>query len=185
MVEVYRIDSKKKGFLSNLNLTTQLIIANIFFYFVGILILRTYGEQFVLDNIAIKPSLILAGKSLWTILTSMFMHGGFFHLFANMFSLFFIGNFLEKIIGRKRFFWVYMISGIVGGLFFVAAALIFGGLDIPAVGASGAIFGILGVLATLVPYARVYLIVGPLIVIILQVIFFPFMPSNIIPILDF
>src|SRR3990172_96954 len=73
----------------------------------------------------------------------------FFHLFANMFSLFFIGNFLEKIIGRKRLFMVYLFSGLVGGAFFVLSGLIFNN-NAPGVGASGAIFGLLGVLAVLV-----------------------------------
>lgn len=181
---VYQI-TKRKGFLSGLSVATQLIIVNLLLYFVGIFLLSIYGEEFVLNYVALTPSLVLSGKSLWTFLTSMFMHGSFFHIFANMFSLFFIGRFLEKIIGRKRFFWTYMISGIIGGLFYVGAALIFGGLDIPAVGASGAIFGLLGVLAVLVPYSKVYLIAGPLIVIVLQVVLMPFLPESVLPAFSF
>ena len=98
-----------------------------------------------------------------------------------MFSLFFIGNFLEKIIGWKRFLSIYLIAGLVGGLFFVLSALIFGKLDVPGVGASGAIFGILGVLSVLVPYSRIYLIIGPLILILGEVVVSPFLPSSILP----
>jgi len=163
----------------------KLIIVNVILYFVGIFILAAYGGDFLLNYIAIKPSLILAGKSLWTIITSMFMHGSLFHIFANMFSLFFIGNFLERIIGKKRFFWIYIISGIIGGLFFVMASLFFGNLDASAVGASGALFGLLGVLAVLVPYSRVYLIAGPLIAIVLEVIFSPIMSETFLPIFSF
>ena len=175
---VYSI--KKGSFFSGLSLTTKLIVANIIFYFAGVFIIAAYGEDFLLNYIAIKPSLILSGKSLWTIITSMFMHGGMFHIFANMFSLFFIGNFLERIIGKTRFFWIYIASGIIGGLFFVLASLLFGNLDASAVGASGAIFGLLGVLAVLVPYSRVYLIAGPLIVIIIEVLFSRIMPANLL-----
>ena len=181
---VYQI-KKRRGFFSSLSLTTQLIVINLALYLVGIILLSIYGEQFILDYVALTPSMILSGKSLWTILTSMFMHGGFFHIFANMFSLFFIGSFLERIIGRKRFFFVYMLSGIVGGLFYILGAMLLGGLDIPAVGASGAIFGLLGVLAVLVPYSKVYLIAGPLIIIVLEVLLGPFLPSNILPVFNF
>ena len=179
----YRI--QKRNFFSGLSLTMKLIIVNVILYFVGIFILAAYGGDFLLNYIAIKPSLILAGKSLWTIITSMFMHGSLFHIFANMFSLFFIGNFLERIIGKKRFFWIYIISGIIGGLFFVMASLFFGNLDASAVGASGALFGLLGVLAVLVPYSRVYLIAGPLIAIVLEVIFSPIMAETFLPIFSF
>lgn len=180
---VYSI--KKRDFFSGLSLTTKLIVVNIFLYLVGILIFASYGEDFLLNYIAIKPSLILAGKSLWTIITSMFMHGGLFHIFANMFSLFFIGNFLERIIGKTRFFCIYIASGIIGGLFFVLASLLFGNLDASAVGASGAIFGLLGVLAVLVPYSRVYLIAGPLIAIVVEVLFSPIIPANLLTVFSF
>ena len=180
MARVYSIyPGKRRRFGFGLNLTTKLIIINVIAYFVGLILLNIYGEDFLLNSIALTPGLIISGKTVWTFITSMFMHGSFFHIFANMFSLFFIGNFLERIIGKKRFFWVYMISGIVGGGFFVLASLIFGGLDVPAVGASGAIFGLLGVLAVLVPWSKVYLIVGPLVLIILDFVFRSILPTSI------
>jgi membrane associated rhomboid family serine protease len=73
-----------------------------------------------------------------------------------------------------------MVSGIIAGLFFVVASLIMGNIETSAVGASGAIFGLLGVLALLVPYSKVYLIAGPLIVLLLNVIILPFLPLNLI-----
>jgi len=97
-----------------------------------------------------------------------------------MLSLFFIGRFLEKLIGKKRFFWLFIISGLFAGIFFsifswflgnsAIGARVFGSPETLAVGASGAIFAIAGVLALLTPKNRVYLIAGPLIAIILQVI---------------
>tara|TARA_B100000315_G_scaffold191558_1_gene181788 strand:- start:232 stop:810 length:579 start_codon:yes stop_codon:yes gene_type:complete len=101
-----------------------------------------------------------------------------------MFSLFFIGNFLERIIGKKRFISIYLVSGILGGIFFVLSGIIFSN-NMPGIGASGAIFGILGVLAVLVPYSKIYLIVGPLILILAQVIISPFVPINLISIFSF
>lgn len=183
----YRLQSRRSIFDFGMSLTNQLIILNVFFFIVALFLLSSLGEGF-LDKIALKPSLIFSGKSLWTFITSMFMHGSFFHLFANMFSLFFIGNFLEKIVGKKRFFWLYLFSGIIGGLFFVVfanffgvgevGARVFGGPDILAVGASGAIFGLLGLLAILVPYSKIYLIAGPLILLIVEVILENFLPKT-------
>jgi membrane associated rhomboid family serine protease len=179
MSPVYRVyPRKKKSFLSGLSVTSSLILVNLVCYFIIILLLNLYGKDFLSNNIAINPELILSGKNLWTFLTSMFAHVDLFHIFVNMFSLFFIGNFLEKIIGRKRFFWVYLISGFLGGIFFVFGSLIFGELGISALGASGAIFGVLGVLALIVPFTKIYLIVGPLIVIILDSILSLIFPSS-------
>ena len=184
MAEHYIIHKKKRKFpFDNFSLTLKIIILNIIFFFLSLLLINFKGDQFFSNYFAITPSLILSGKSLWTFLTSMFVHAGFFHLFANMFSLFFIGSFLEKIIGKKRFFWVYILSGLVGGAFFVISGLIFKDLTIPAVGASGAIFGLLGVLAVLVPYSKIYLILGPFILMILDVIVNIPLVTNIISIL--
>ncbi len=184
---VYSFESpKKKRFfgIEGFSLTVQLIILNVVLYIASLLVLGVYGEEFLINNFALTPSLILAGKSLWAFLTSMFMHGSFFHLFANMFSLYFVGRFLEKVIGRKRFFWVYLVAGLIGGIFYILSTLIFGGMEIPAVGASGAIFGLLGVLAVLVPFSRIYLIAGPLILIIVEVMGVAFLPASVITVVS-
>src|SRR3989338_11456791 len=144
MLQVYKI-SGRQNFFSNLSLTSQLIFANVFFYFVSLIILFTLGEDFFLNNFAINPEQISQGKSLWTFFTSMFSHVLFFHIFANMFSLFFIGNFLERIIGKRRLVLLYLFSGLMGGIFFAISGIIFGD-NSPGVGAGGAIFGLLGVL---------------------------------------
>jgi uncharacterized protein len=178
MTQVYQINSgKKENWFSRISLTNKIIAINILTFIASLIIVAVYGEGFYLRNVAITPSLIMSGKSLWTFLTSMFSHLQFFHLFANMLSLFFIGNFLEKLIGRKRFFWVYMIAGLVGGVFFVGGGILFGN-DAAGVGASGAIFGLLGVLAVLVPFSKISLIAGPLIVLLADVILTPFIPGN-------
>ncbi len=173
----YALYPGRRGFFQELSVTNKLIILNLAFYLVSLFIFTFYGEGFFLDNIALTPSLIAQGKSLWTLITSMFSHILFFHIFANMFSMFFIGNFLERIIGKRRLLGVYLLSGLVGGIFFVLSGLIFSDNN-PGIGASGAIFGLLGVLAVLVPYSRIYLILGPLILILLQVVLSPFVPSS-------
>ena len=77
----------------------------------------------------------------WQLVTAMFAHGSLDHLAMNMVSLWWLGTLLEKIQGTARFAIVYFASGIGGNLAF---ALISGGY---AVGASGAIFGMLGAVA--------------------------------------
>lgn len=88
---------------------------------------------------ALVPSLVAQGEA-WRLITSAFMHSGFPHLALNMLSLYFLGSFAEVTFGRGRFLALYLISGIAGGLAF----LYFGAFDARAVGASGAIFGLLG-----------------------------------------
>ena len=175
-MRVYNIPNKKKNFFESLSSTIKLIILNCFIFLIGLIVISIYGQGFFSNSLALKPSLIIQGKNLWTIIISMFFHANFFHLFANMFSLYFIGNFLEKIIGPKRFLKLYFVSGIIASLFFVGLSFFSGTQNIPGVGASGAIFGLLGVLAVLVPYSKIYLIAGPLILLILEIIFVPFLP---------
>jgi membrane associated rhomboid family serine protease len=175
-----------RGFLGKISTTTWLIIVNVLCFIIFNLILLV--NQSFINYIAIKPSDFIEGKYLWTILTSMFMHANLMHLFFNMFSLFFIGKFVERIIGKKRFFAFYMIAGITAGILFALLSGFFGNgeilgkilgnPDIPGVGASGAIFGLLGLLALITPKARVHLIVGPLIAIVIQVIFESIPNSN-------
>jgi membrane associated rhomboid family serine protease len=163
----------------SMGVTGKLIIFNVVF-FILTLLLGLFIPNFI-DYIAMKPENIVQGKYLWTLVTSMFMHGSFAHLFFNMFSLYFVGRFLEKIIGKKRFFYFYIISGIIAGIFFsllggffgggsVFLGRLFGDPKISGVGASGAIFGLVGLLAVLVPRSRVYLIIGPLIGIVIEAV---------------
>ena len=100
-------------------------------------ILRQPGEVLILG--ALVPALVAEGQA-WRLITSAFLHSGLTHLAMNMISLYFLGSFAEISFGRGRFFALYFISGIAGGL----AYLYFGTFNAPAVGASGAIFGLLG-----------------------------------------
>lgn len=93
----------------------------------------------VLNAGALIPAQVAQGEA-WRLLFSMFLHSGIVHLGFNMLSLYFLGAFVEQEFGRGGFLALYLLSGISGGL----AYLYFGGFNVPAVGASGAIFGLLG-----------------------------------------
>lgn len=95
-----------------------------------------------LDFLVLKSAEVLSRP--WTLVSYMFLHGGLEHIFYNMFGLLLFGFVLEKIIGSEKFLKLYFSAGIVSGIgsvFFYDAV----------VGASGAIFGILGTLAVLRP----------------------------------
>jgi membrane associated rhomboid family serine protease len=157
----YRISKRKIGIFSPISFTFTLILINIFAFILFTILIS--ANVIPMDFIAIKPSNILQGHYLWTFITSMFMHAGFFHLFANMLSLLFIGSLVEKILGQKRYIWFYLISGLCAGLFFVLLSLIFpGDLNTFAVGASGALFGLVGLLMLLTPNLPVYVMFIPI-----------------------
>lgn len=161
MPRVYSVFPRRKSFFSGLSVNTWIVIVNVICFVVFTLLISL--KIIPIDSIAIKPSNILQGKYLWTFLTSMFMHGGLFHLFANMFSLFFIGSLIERILGPKRYFWFYMISGLFAGLFFVLLSLVWTqDFNTFAVGASGALFGLVGLLVLLTPNLPVYVMFIPI-----------------------
>ncbi|MGE3524806.1 MAG: rhomboid family intramembrane serine protease [Gemmatimonadales bacterium] len=88
----------------------------------------------------------------WTIVTYMFLHGGFGHILFNMITLFFFGPRVEERLGGRRFLLLYFISGIMGGLL----SLVFMP-RVGIVGASGAIFGVSLAFARFWPRARIYI----------------------------
>jgi len=81
----------------------------------------------------------VANGEWWRLITSAFLHYGFLHLALNMYSLYFAGSILETVIGRWRFLLLYLVSGVAG-----AAGALLASPNAITVGASGAIFGILG-----------------------------------------
>lgn len=94
---------------------------------------------------------------IWQIITHMFMHGSWFHLLFNMFTLYMFGSMLEQIWGAKRFFNFYMICGIVAGIAHLVMQP-----DSSAVGASGAIMGLLAAFTYLFPNTPLYLMFIPI-----------------------
>lgn len=165
-MKTYKSDlGGEKSFFSSLSVNTILILLTVIMFFVFSLLVKF--NILTIDDVALKPSNIFQGKYLWTFLTSIFMHGGFFHLFVNMFSLFFLGTFLQRILGQKRYLWFYLISGLFAGLFFVFLSLIpiqFFSADFNtfAVGASGALFGLIGLMMLLTPNLPVYIMFIPI-----------------------
>jgi len=91
-----------------------------------------------------------------TVFSSMFMHAGWLHIIGNMLYLWIFGDNVEDVMGKLLYPFFYLASGIVAVL---AHALLFPGSDVPLVGASGAIAGVLGAYLLFFPKARVLTVV--------------------------
>lgn len=98
------------------------------------------------------PSILAASS----VLTSMFLHGGFMHLAGNMLYLWIFGNNIEDVMGHARFIFFYLICGVLAAY---AHAFTDPNSHIPMVGASGAISGVLGAYLVLFPHAKVLTLV--------------------------
>ena len=99
------------------------------------------------------PALALRPDQLYRYVTSMFIHADIFHIFFNMYFLYIFGKAVESALGSKRFLVLYFASGIGASIFHTVFSLLQGveALAIPAVGASGAISGVLGAYMILYP----------------------------------
>ncbi|KOS63348.1 rhomboid family intramembrane serine protease [Lysinibacillus agricola] len=101
-------------------------------------------------NYGVQANFLIQTGEWWRILSAMFLHDGFLHVFFNMFSLYLFGPELEKIAGKARFITIYLVSGIVGNM---ATYLLYDSGYV-SLGASGAVFGIFGAFGALVYYTR-------------------------------
>ena len=88
----------------------------------------------------------------WTMVTNLFIHGGIGHILANMLTLYFFGTFLARLIGEKKFLIIYFLGGIAGNIFYI----LLGDPFTIAIGASGAVFALGGVLTVMTPKLRVF-----------------------------
>ena len=109
------------------------------------------GQQFLLPGLQPTP-----GSVYITLFTSMFMHGGWAHLLGNMLYLWIFGDNIEDRLGHRRYFIFYVVAGLLASLAHVAATVVFGdNLQIPSLGASGAIAGVLGGYLVLFPRRQI------------------------------
>jgi hypothetical protein len=93
---------------------------------------------------------------LWRWVTSMFLHASASHLFFNMIALYFFGRILERETKPQWFLSIYFVSGFLGALAFIFTS------SVPVVGASAAIFGLMGAVMLLKPLEKVFVLLFPL-----------------------
>lgn len=155
--------------------TTNIIIINVL-----VMVMITLNREFMIENFALfYPSSPFFRP--WQFVTHMFMHGGFWHIFFNMYTLWIFGSVLERAWGWKKFLLFYFVTGLGAaflhtGVQYIEAQVYMSQIAegsataqaalhhmklIPTVGASGAIYGVLIGFAMLYPDARLTLIFPP------------------------
>lgn len=139
----------EKIFKPKIPIMTYILIAiNIVIYIFGVFF--TNYEVF-LNVFSIHGPSIRAGQY-YRLLTGIFIHSGIFHILFNCYALYILGSQIESFFGKVKFIIIYFFSGLIGALF----SMTFGG-NYASVGASGAIFGLMGSLLYFGYYYRVYL----------------------------
>jgi len=146
-------------------ITVGLIVACVLVFFWQ-LSLPEKALEAAIFGYGVVPAALLGDKTLppevyripseFTVLTSMFLHGGWMHLIGNMLYLWIFGNNVEDTMGHVRFVFFYLACGIVAAL---AQALPNPDSAIPMIGASGAISGVLGAYLLLYPRAHVLVLI--------------------------
>ena len=133
------------AYLKKFSLTYSIIIGNFFIFLISL-----FFSTEIINELGFRPmylSLELL-PNIYTLFTSMFVHTDFLHILGNMFVFFFMGIAFEQRIGAKKFLLIYLITGICGAL---THSLLNIDSPIPLIGASGAIFGVLGAFAYAYP----------------------------------
>jgi membrane associated rhomboid family serine protease len=153
----YRDDNPTRTFPF---VTIGIVVLNTVVYLVG-LFAPLQEEEIVFSFGAIPHNLLTFDTTqpvhpLITVFSSMFLHGGLFHLGGNMLYLWIFGNNIEDSLGHFRFLFFYLASGLIAAY---AHALTDAASLTPMIGASGAVSGVLGAYLLLFPQARIHTIV--------------------------
>jgi membrane associated rhomboid family serine protease len=134
--------------------TTALITINVVVYLIGAvmagnLLEPTTGQNtFLYDWGILYRPYVVQDYQYWRIITAMFLHVNWYHVGLNMLSLYFIGRPVEQVYGHWRYLLIYFLTGIFGGILVILFS------NEPALGASGAIFGVFGALGIFLWYNR-------------------------------
>jgi len=133
-----------------------------------VFLMQGMNWQFMLEHFALWPVTGTAARApdfaLWQLVSSAFLHGGYFHLFVNLLALWMFGVQIENLWGSGRFLFYYFFCVIGASLvqLLVATAAAADGNIYPTVGASGGVFGILLAFGLLFPNQRVVLLIPPI-----------------------
>ena len=119
--------------------------------------------QMAMSNAGFAPLALWplgAGFAPWQLVTYGFLHGGFTHIFFNMFAIYMFGSALEQFFGTRYYVTLYFVSVVVAGLTQLAVNALLGSLE-PVVGASGGVYGLLLAFGMYFPQQRIMLLFPP------------------------
>jgi membrane associated rhomboid family serine protease len=140
-----------------------LIGINIIIFIYEIIITANFSNRGAVitlySNYGSIPELILSGQNLGSLFSSMFMHGSIAHLLGNMFFLYVFGDNLEDRFGHVKYLMLYLFWGVMAAFAHSIYAVTTGEGNIPAIGASGAISGVLGAYLIFFPRAKIHTII--------------------------
>jgi membrane associated rhomboid family serine protease len=122
----------------------------------GMFILELINGQAFIIRWSLIPSEIASGRNLVTILSAMFMHGGWLHIIGNMIYLWAFGPEIEDQMGRVRYVAIYLLGGVVA---FLAQVAMNPSSTVPNLGASGAIAAVMGAFLIIFPHDRIRTII--------------------------
>lgn len=112
---------------------------------------------FLTRNFTVSWTLLSQGR-IWTLLTSEFSHYSFLHFFLNMYVFYGFGSFIEGVLGSSRFIYFYLFAAAISSLAHsMVSAFLMHQPDLPALGASGAISGVVMLFALLFPKQKIFL----------------------------
>ncbi len=143
--------------------TYLLIAINAIIFLAEVIITANFSDRAsttaLLENYGAIPNKVLGGD-IFSAISSMFLHGGIAHLIGNMLFLFVFGDNIEDKFGRIKYVLIYIGWGLAAALAHSFYAMSTGAGDIPAIGASGAVSGVLGAYLVLFPRAKIFTIIA-------------------------
>jgi membrane associated rhomboid family serine protease len=140
-----------------------LIAINVIIFIYEMIITSNFSNRFaqfmLFTNYGAIPNLILSGQNLPSLFSSMFMHGSIAHIIGNMIFLYVFGDNLEGRFGHYKYLAIYLVWGIIASFAHSFYAVSTGDGNVPAIGASGAISGVLAAYLVFFPHAKINTIV--------------------------
>lgn len=135
-----------------------ILLVNILVFVMWITATDAESQRFMFNNFLVSWTGIEQGRW-WTLLTTVFSHNMFLHIFINMYVLMSFGSFLEKQMGTASFLKLYFIAGLLASWAHVLSSkFLIGQPDLPALGASGAVAGVIACFSVMFPQAKILLL---------------------------
>jgi membrane associated rhomboid family serine protease len=150
----YRYTGGRPSYLIQGSVVTTLIAINVVVFLLAAI--NPKLQELIYGFGVMQAEAVMHGQ-VWRLVTAQYLHAGMGHILFNMIALHFLGRPLERMWSARRFFGIYTMCGLAGNIFYT----ILGSKGVipaqmPAVGASGSIYGLLGIVAVLFPTATVY-----------------------------